>query len=172
MFDEIKRASTLLIFFYILLIKQNKELLVAYIFTFIFNYILKNAIFKPLMRDYVFPFLGSGLRPPGAKNCGLWSDDDDASLNYDDNMSLNYGMPSGHAQLITFFLTSQLLDNDLNQKTKLFLILLSLYLLYTRVELGCHTWQQVILGALFGIISYFLFVRMNKGMKKSNGMNE
>ena len=172
MFDEIKRSSTLLIFFYILLIKQNKELLVGYIFTFIFNYILKNAIFKPLMRDSIFPFLGSGLRPPGAKNCGLWSDnntslnyDNDTSLNYDDTY-FNYGMPSGHAQLITFFLTSQLLDNDLNQKTKLILILLSLYLLYTRVELGCHTWQQVIIGALFGILSYFLFKRRKEVMKE------
>ena len=75
-------------------------------------------------------------------------------------------MPSGHAQLITFFLTSQLLDNDLNQKTKLILILLSLYLLYTRVELGCHTWQQVIIGALFGILSYFLFKRRKEVMKE------
>jgi membrane-associated phospholipid phosphatase len=156
MFDEVKRASTLLIFFYIV-INQNNQLLVGYIFTYLFNAFLKNAIFKPLMRDTIFPFFGSGLRPPGAKNCGLWSGEGE----------LSYGMPSGHSQLITFFLTSQLLDNSLTWQTKNILILLSLYLLYTRVELGCHTWQQVIVGALFGILSYFLFEKIwyakNKG---------
>ena len=161
MFDELKRASTLLIFFYIV-INQNNQLLVGYIFTLFFNYLLKNAIFKPLMRDTVFPFFGSGLRPPGAKNCGLWSSEAKPS----------YGMPSGHAQLITFFLTSQLLDNNLTRLAKNLLIPLSLYLLYTRVELGCHTWQQVIVGALFGILSYFLFKKGTELLAKNKGTKE
>ena len=161
MFDELKRASTLLIFFYIVII-QNNQLLVGYILTLFFNYLLKNAIFKPLMRDAVFPFFGSGLRPPGAKNCGLWSSEAKPS----------YGMPSGHAQLITFFLTSQLLDNNLTRPAKNLLIPLSLYLLYTRVELGCHTWQQVIVGALFGILSYLLFEKGTELLAKNKGTNE
>jgi membrane-associated phospholipid phosphatase len=146
---------------------RNNQLLVGYIFTYLFNCLLKNAIFKPLMRDAVFPLLGSGLRPPGAKNCGLWSSEAKPS----------YGMPSGHSQLITFFLTSQLLDNSLTRPAKNLLIPLSLYLLYTRVELGCHTWQQVIVGALFGILSYFLFEKIwdiieNKGTKNKGTKNK
>ena len=119
------------------------------------------------MRDPVFPLLGSGLRPPGAKNCGLWSNEAKPS----------YGMPSGHSQLITFFLTSQLLDNSLTRPAKNLLIPLSLYLLYTRVELGCHTWQQVIVGALFGILSYFLVEKIwhsieNKGTNNKATKNK
>ena len=43
-----------------------------------------------------------------------------------------------------------------NQFIFLPLLLYSIYIPFTRVQLGCHTVQQVIAGYIFGILSYYL----------------
>ena len=158
--NEIKRLSPLLIFTYILLgVKELKEkniLIIGFIFNTILNFVLKNYIFFPIMRENDYPIIGIGSRPKNAMNCDLWSSG---------NVSTTYGMPSGHAQLITFFVMFQLFKNKPNNNhfksyfNKFLLILLWGYLLYSRVELGCHTYQQVIIGSIVGAITSYGIIK-------------
>ena len=40
-------------------------------------------------------------------------------------------------------------------------LLYTLYIPYTRVQLGCHTIQQTIFGYIFGIIIFHLFEKIS-----------
>ena len=62
----------------------------------ILNYFFKNYIFKPIMGKNTYPIIGSGTRPDGAMDAGLFE--------YN-NQATSYGMPSGHAQSVTIFVT-------------------------------------------------------------------
>jgi len=148
MFDEIERMSPFLLLLLLLYraIKNNEwKILIAYIVNNFSNLILKNFIFKPMMKDKKYPIIGKGKRPDGAKNCKIFSDDSYAK---------SYGMPSGHAQSISFFAVNELYRNKSN---KLLVILLSTYLIFSRIKLGCHTTQQVIVGTIFGVVFALLF---------------
>lgn len=57
---------------------------------------LKEFLFKGLMGDKTYPILGSGRRPKGAMNCGIIANGKKAT---------SYGMPSGHSQVTTAFIT-------------------------------------------------------------------
>lgn len=121
------------------------------------------------------PILGRGQRPVGFKNCS------DVPSCETIPSAFAFGMPSGHAQNAWFvFIFVALYLNDLIEKKKkttdssnkklyynlwlafaiIFGVIISGYITYSRVAVGCHTIQQVtvggILGLLFGTGSYFL----------------
>lgn len=125
--------------------------------TDIFNHIIKNFLFKPLMKDKMFPVLGMGKRPQ-SKNCGLFKNG---------TYSSSYGMPSGHAQIAWVFSTywiQKILNNSTISSIHkgllvLLLVLLALLIGYSRIYWAkCHTIQQVIVGSIigigFGVLSY------------------
>ena len=98
---------------------------------------LKEYVFKAIMDKDEFPILGKGERPEGAKDCSDFIDPDN-------RISSTYGMPSGHSQGVGFFLLYELLFKKYNILGNIILILLCFYLLYSRVNLGCHTTQQTL----------------------------
>jgi membrane-associated phospholipid phosphatase len=68
----------------------------------------------------------------------------------------SYGMPSGHAQAVGFFLMSQIMSK--NPYWPL-LVPISLEILYSRIDKKHHTPSQVIIGFLIGMI-FFYFTKI------------
>ena len=128
-----------------------------------FNHFLKQYIFKPIMGSNVWGILGSGKRPNGPKNCGLFKDD---------SFSESYGMTSGTAQNAVFFSTYTIL-NLLDNKEIIFVkyfgvvlfIYVALFIMYSRIYLRCHTVQQVIVGGLIGAILGTLYYKNKDTIK-------
>ena len=125
---------------------------VTMIISEVINTILKNLVFKPIMGDKKYPLIGLGRRPDGANNCGLY-------YVSKDNISTSYGMPSGHSQnsaVFSTFMLMKLIDSDISYEYKILgivcLPLLLIYVMWSRVHLGCHTIQQTILGSSIGIL--------------------
>tara|TARA_B100000780_G_C21095667_1_gene441871 strand:- start:8 stop:490 length:483 start_codon:yes stop_codon:yes gene_type:complete len=148
--NEIERMFPFLIllyFAYKAVDHGEHKLFIAYILNNASNHILKEYIFKPIMGNKSFPLLGKGTRPVGAKNCKIFSDG---------TISKSYGMPSGHAQSIAFFLTSEL-NNNSNYLYKVCLTIISIFMIYSRVNLGCHTIQQVLVGSIIGIMFFYFY---------------
>ncbi len=124
---------------------------------------LKNLICKPLMGNKYYPIIGLGRRPDGANNCGLY-------YVGKDNVSSSYGMPSGHSQnsaVFSTFMLMKVLNSDLSDTYKTLSIigfpLLLIYIMWSRVYLGCHTIQQTIIGSTIGIvIGYYVYNYFNK----------
>tara|TARA_Y100000588_G_C14086036_1_gene852283 strand:- start:17 stop:523 length:507 start_codon:yes stop_codon:yes gene_type:complete len=150
--DGFTRAYPLIIIFYSFLSStlhnNKKELLFSFymIFADILNHFIKMKFFKPLMGDKKYKFIGSGKRPQ-QMNCGLF---------IDNKKSSSYGMPSGHSQIAWLFTTYTILNLSKNIKySKLissFLIIIAALISHSRVFWSkCHTPQQVIVGAIFGI---------------------
>jgi len=158
--------------------KQSCFLLLLHVFTSMVNFGLKNIVFKPLYK--YFPqletsFLNRGVRPNGAKSCGV-------SLTKHDELAFSFGMPSGHSQITWTFTTyfiCILCQTPLNLFSNIptieylarcmlaiVLIVGSLYISYSRFTIeGCHTVQQVILGGFIGVvIGYLGFVYENRIM--------
>lgn len=158
--------------------KISSFLFLLYVFTSTVNCGLKNIVFKPLYK--YFPqleksFLNRGIRPNGAKSCGV-------SLIKHDELAFCFGMPSGHSQITWTFTTyfiCILFQTHLNLFSSIpaieylarcmlviALIMMSLYISYSRVTIeGCHTVQQVIIGGMIGaIIGYLGFVNENRIM--------
>jgi membrane-associated phospholipid phosphatase len=126
------------------------------------NYIIKDSTNNEL------PFIGLITRPSGAKNCGCFYIDEN-------NYSTSSGMPSGHSMLIGFiciyiyyFIKNSYKNNiNLNYSNHiiliLVLILITSYMMYTRVMLGCHTIEQTIMGVLIGgILGYYYYKYFSK----------
>ena len=153
MLDRLTRASPLLIYLYMLLnyvlLGNTKYLLLGFIFfgSDILNHILKEYVFRIFMENQKFPVLGYGTRP-NTKDCGLFCTGKE---------SKSYGMPSGHAQIICFFVTYWILE-ILNKERKYKIIPISILLalaflvMYSRVYWAkCHTIQQVLVGGTIGV---------------------
>ena len=122
------------------------------------NHILKDYVFKPIMGDKNWPIIGLGKRPKGANNTGL--------IYFDEkNLSTSYGMPSGHSQNIAMFSTYMILkllnstmSNNIKMIGYIFFIGLTIYIMWSRVYMICHTVQQTIVGSSIGILlGYSLF---------------
>lgn len=114
------------------------------------NNIFKYVLCKPIFGDYIFGYLGK--RPKNAKFCGYF-------INYNEDLSKSYGMPSGHSQSTCFFLSyliCKTVEGDNSLLYKFFTILLftfiSLSVMYSRIHFNCHTLLQVIIGGLVGFI--------------------
>ena len=112
------------------------------------NHFLKYIVVRPLLGDKKYPIMGSGARPKGARNCGVWADNKNVQPK-------SYGMPSGHWAAALFFSTYKILElmNNKSNNTALYFIyvLLALVIPYSRLYFKCHTIQQAIAG---GIISF------------------
>jgi len=141
------------------LIHNDAKKLFLFIFLYIanfFNYLLKHYIFKPIMGNKKYKVLGTGTRPRGAKNCGYF---------IDNKSPTSYGMPSGHSQTVGIFsgyYISEALDRDHENKNVVIALLsiLTLLVMYSRVKFGCHTVQQVIIGALIGLMMGYGFYQL------------
>ena len=158
--NDINRASVIITYIIILILSYTYNISYNYIFkllinNIILNRILKNIIFKPLIGNKNIPILGIGIRPPGAINCGQFKDNLFNSKIIP-SISKSYGLPSGHSQTMGYFMT--FIYSHFRNKPLIFLpfLLYSIYIPYTRVQLGCNTVQQVIIGYIFGILSYYL----------------
>jgi membrane-associated phospholipid phosphatase len=154
---------------------------------------MKNAVMKPLYllsgKKDIF-LLGLGYRPTGARSC---------SLHLDGELSTSFGMPSGHSQMIWMigtYLLSKIISklvNDLNNRNEMttrnkmtiiekiimygwiaisiFSILaIMIYVSYSRVYIeGCHTLEQIIVGAIIGgiigFLGYYFEERIIKAIK-------
>ena len=129
---------------------------------------LLNHFTKKIMRTIYgdresFPLIGIGKRPKGARHCGVFVEDDG------DGISTGFGMPSGHAQvaMITLvFWTLYLLENNgYNNRTYFSICLLTVIcigIVVSRVLLGCHTIQQIVIGACIGLILGYLGYKVYK----------
>ena len=159
----LERAYTLIIIFSLLMVFFVKHEVNYLIFAIalglnsIFNQFLKNFVFMGLMGSKEFPLLGRGKRPKGAKDCGDFID-------VDSRESTTYGMPSGHSSFAAFFATvmvKQILDEDYSDNLKLLKILIvvstSGLIMFSRINLGCHTPQQVFIGGILGCIFGHLY---------------
>jgi membrane-associated phospholipid phosphatase len=126
-----------------------------YLFVFLIisnlaNGVLKYKIAKPLMRGKIYTVIGSGERPKGAKHCGIWKDPPG-------HITKSYGMPSGHSQEATGFATYMILKNisegnEVFTPINIILSGLAIFIMHSRVDLNCHTIQQVIAGGLIGVL--------------------
>lgn len=147
---------------------ESAYLLCCYAIAFFSVPLVKDIIFKPiyyLSNRKELPILGLGVRPPGARGC---------SLGGSDEISLSFGMPSGHSSL-TFFISAYIFLNIYNMDYQQFsnplamkvlfaiiaaiMLMVSFFIIYSRVEIaGCHTLQQVIMGSIIGVgLGYLAF---------------
>lgn len=113
------------------------------------NFSFKN-FFKIIMGNKTYPLIGNGNRPPGALNCGFFIEKEPTN-------NKNYGMPSGHSQTFAFvstLLSLHLLDVEKKYSYKhILLTILTFSAMLIRIYIEkCHTFQQTIVGSLFGII--------------------
>lgn len=129
-------------------------LTIGLIFTGLFNYIIKYII----NISFTLPYKKFFLRPKKAKGCDACCDD----LPAHDKI----GLPSGHSQIIWFFITYLFLYsyhkyNYYSLFILPFLIILAISVSLSRLGwLGneCHTPFQVIIGSLLGSITgYYCF---------------
>ena len=155
--DGFLRVYPLLIIFYVVIAyfinnnNTNKLFFIFTLFNILSNNILKNVIFKNLMGDKNYEWIGTGKRPDGAKNCGLFKSD---------KMSTSYGMPSGHSQHSIAFPTFILFNSLTDNKYVIYILyLIGIGVLYSRIYYKCHTIQQVIVGGLIGFVGAVLFTK-------------
>jgi len=115
------------------------------------------------------PIIGRFKRPLGASNTGCF-------YISPDNLSTTQGMPSGHSMITAFvciFLYYYIVDYYNIPNTKKIYVLLpclliTLYMMYTRVLMNAHTIQQTIVGSFIGIVfaHYYYIYTKNKIKKK------
>ena len=150
--------------------------LISVLFSCILNGILKETILRPIYKIIgkdSLPILGIGRRPKGAMNCGDF-------IHCPPKISTSFGMPSGHSQITWFSVVyiALLLTNKYNEKTHItkmdnikytlalvILLMIGLSVSYSRVLIGCHTFQQVIVGGLIGsglaLVAFYIIKRIN-----------
>lgn len=153
---------------------HNLLYLAAYLFNSVFNTTAKISIkwLYKMLNVKSIPILGIGGRPSGATGCSTF-------LSCINTTSITFGMPSGHSQNAWFFSTFMLLelwryyqlqpldvkcdgmylDTIITKHPALISILSTLLIIfaiiisYSRVWIeGCHTVQQVIVGAIIGVL--------------------
>ena len=168
--DDLNRFSAIILLIIIIVLSLSNNISITYSINYILsdkilNAFLKNIVFKNLLGDKKHPILGTGTRPPGAKNCGLFRDNF-FNPTIKPKLATSYGFPSGHSQSAGYFMT--FIHEHFSNNSLIYIssLLYSLYIPYTRIELNCHTYQQVIFGYLFGILTYYLFEYVQKLINK------
>ena len=120
-------------------------------------------------QKYGIKFIIKESRPKGARNCGSY-------ITCSNKLSKSYGMPSGHSQsmgvILGFWLCYMWYDELMKDDTKhnqhskkyigsLLLLMICIWVPYSRVLLGCHSVAQVItgfiIGVSIGISSYIIY---------------
>ena len=132
------------------------------------NHFLKYSIVRPIMGNKKYGILGSGARPQGAKDCGLFVGCKDPLSKKE-----SYGMPSGHSQNVMLFSTYAILTlmkgdhtDTMKKIGYVFFSSLAVGIMYSRVYLKCHTVQQVIVGGLLGLILGYIYFHKKDEIKK------
>ena len=178
LYPTLARASPAL-FFYLTILNciiapsyNSFYLFIVYCLVVISNLILKNIIVKPLYNLFnlkSLPILGIGARPTNAESCHLV---------LDNILSLSYGMPSGHSQIVwavaTYILYKIITNWYNNYKYNkdimisgyvwlviscIIILVCAIYISYSRVYIeGCHTIQQIIIGGIIGIVFGLIIV--------------
>ena len=168
--DDLNRFSAIILLIIIIFLSLSNNISINYAITYILsdkisNVFLKYVVFKNLLGDKKHPILGTGTRPPNAYNCGLFRDNFFNSA-VKPKLATTYGFPSGHSQSAGYFMT--FIHEHFSNNSLIYIssLLYSLYILYTRIELNCHTYQQVIFGYLFGILTYYVFENIQKLINK------
>jgi len=137
----------------------GRHLIILLLLSDVINTFLKESIFRPIMKDKIYPIIGQGSRPNNIES----------SISYIRN---SYGMPSAHAQnasVFSLFLIYMIMKSDLKNIEKnvliFILMLFVLIVMYGRVYLTkVHTNQQVIIGYIIG---YLIFMMYYKNIKFS-----
>lgn len=110
--------------------------------------------------------LGKGIRPNGAKNCCNFTPCNPLKPK-------SYGMSSGHSQSVAYFSTlgiMLLLDNKKNNNViniLCSLILICIFIMYSRILFKCHSGMQTFIGALIGIILGLLLYKYKNKIKNN-----
>ena len=98
--------------------------------------------------------IGIGERPEGAKHCGSFINEYDLN-----GKATSFGMPSGHSQMavtvalmIIIFLGNKYGGDARNIIAMFIVAILAIGILISRWWMGCHTWGQIAVGSVFGII--------------------
>lgn len=145
----------------------NKKYFINYIFLATIIDLISVKFLKCISKQlYKFlnveslPILGLGRRPDGAMSCGLYKDNKPSS---------SFGMPSGHALFcgFSFVYWYYYLNKDSKYKKILIFIwfIISCLLALSRVYLGCHTIEQVIVGFIIGSIIALILNNINTNLK-------
>lgn len=155
------------------LIFQMNILLFFGIFKLVTDYLahylkyLTEYLYKLYGND-VIPILGLGKRPLGAKHCGCFVYENG------DGLSKSFGMPSGHsisAMTTAMFWSMYIIENyPNNYKRTISLLVLNFTCLMvgvSRIYLGCHTVQHVIVGSIIGLLFGFVGYKIYKLIKSS-----
>jgi membrane-associated phospholipid phosphatase len=137
----------------------GRHLIILLLLSSVINTFLKESIFRPIMKDKIYPIIGQGSRPNNIES----------SISYIRN---SYGMPSAHAQnasVFSLFLIYMIMKSDLKKTEKNVLIFILMFfvllVMYGRVYLTkVHTNQQVIIGYIIG---YLIFMMYYKNIKFS-----
>jgi membrane-associated phospholipid phosphatase len=119
----------------------TKTYLFIYVVGFILN-ILVNNILKKIIKQ---------PRPDGDLDIFNPS----KKHNYNHNPIQVYGMPSGHAQMVLFSTTYVYLVLK-NMYVTLFYLLLSINTLVQRIRYKNHTFMQIIVGSIVGVVVSYL----------------
>jgi len=132
------------------------------------TYVAAGMVFNSILKAITSIFFGkAGARPPGARNCGPFD-----ARHEPDVISKSYGMPSGHSQ--NFSMVATLLAVAVMEKSQKSetggdfstvlkigaLVILTVGAMYARVDRGCHTIAQTVVGALIGL-ALGLFIAKN-----------
>jgi membrane-associated phospholipid phosphatase len=120
-----------------------------------------SRIFYNYLNIENIPLLGIGKRPEGAMYCGSFVDENDIG-----RLSSSFGMPSGHAiiSMTTCIFWNLFIIDNYHESAKRDLALISLnsislLILFSRIWLGCHTVQQVIVGGIIGgYVGYYGYI--------------
>lgn len=134
--------------------RTNLYLFVGACLSIILNFALKEFIFRPLYKGTnIASVIGPGERP-STGICKI-------------NPKISYGMPSGHSQFIWFIATLLIMILTVHGNTSYKYIIipgiiaLAMYVSYSRIHVSeCHYTNQVIVGAILGIISGLLYDKL------------
>ena len=163
-------ALVIIFSFIMVVIMKDFQTFMFLLFICLAEFIVRilKRIFKTMMGTKDWPLLGKGTRPRSRKPrpC-FWP-----GFKY---ICTDYGMPSGHALYATIF-SSYWIARLFNYPYKILMILffssISLLVMYSRVMWAkVHTWQQVIVGAIFGSLigwHYYGFVENIKSKYVGN----
>lgn len=99
------------------------------------------------------PILGRGSRPSGASNTGLF-------ITYPPSTDTTWGMPSGHSQIawmvatyLALYWTKMSKPTPGNIAKTVFVFAFAILISFSRVFIDkVHTYQQVIVGGILGVI--------------------
>lgn len=96
-------------------------------------------------------------RPSGASNCNL--------LCNDGNQGGRPGMPSSHSATIGFLIGFYY--QQTNNTIQIGILIYGALVLLSRYIKQCHTFEQIVVGTLFGLFCGFFAMRLFKCLKNS-----